>query len=324
MKNREITSSLLLLHRKVSKYLKKQEVFRKLVRIIRSLVRCDDCAIIFIEGKDISVVADGIFKKEMSSTEWSQSIKPVRYILKTGKSIITGDIAKSKFKPCLPVNRSINSLLYVPVKINGKVSGIIQIDSRKKNAFTEDDLNFTRLISSELSSILERSILYSKVEELSIKDQLTGCFNYRSLYFDLKKEIERCRRYKKNFSVIMMDIDNFKKYNDTFGHQKGDKLLKKVAEAIRQKCRKSDILYRYGGDEFVLLLPETSGEGAGICAGRIEKTIDSMNRKIDKNTKITISTGTASFPEDASSPVYLMRVADKAMYGNKLNKKNAA
>jgi len=325
MKRQEITSLLLTLHRELLRDQRKEQVFNKVIKIIRAFIRCDTYAILSVEGKNISIAASyGLNKnKKTDIIEINQSFSPVRDFLKTRKSIIvTGDIAKNQFNESLFLDYSMNSLLCVPVKTNGSISEIIILGSKKKNTFTEDNLDFVNLLSMELSSILERILLYSKVEELSIKDPLTGCFNYRNLFFDLKKEIERCKRYKKVFSVVMIDIDNFKKYNDKFGHQKGNKLLKSIAEVIRKQCRKADIIYRYGGDEFLLLLPESHKKGAEVCAKRIEETIYKMNLKVDENIAITISTGIASFPDDAFTPKMLVKIADRAMYKNKSRKKN--
>lgn len=323
MENREITSLLLLLHRKVSKDLNKHQLCQKLVRIIKELVKCDGCAILFVENGNIEVLAEQGYKKTLSSLKISlSSSKPIKHILKTGKSILIEDVDKSNFKGYFPKGFSRNSYLCVPVRVNGKISGIIYLDSLKKNAFGKEDLNLVNLISSELSSILERSLLYSKIEESSIRDPLTGYFNRRSLFYDLTKKIEECKRYKKTFSVMMIDIDNFKKYNDRFGHSRGDSLLKTICKRLRKSLRKADILYRYGGDEFVVLLPETNKEGAKVCSQRLEEHIEKMNKRVDSKTKITISTGVAQYPDDGLTPVSLIKVADKMMYKNKFLKKS--
>jgi len=216
-----------------------------------------------------------------------------------------------------------NSLICVPLKINGKIKGIIHIDAFEKNKFGKDDLNFVKLLSAELSGIIERSIIYTKMKNLSLKDTLTGCFSRRVLYSDLKKEIIRGERYKKVFSIIMIDIDNFKKYNDKFGHQKGDLLLKKVVSKIKKNLREVDLIYRFGGDEFIILLPETDKEGGEKVTKKIEEEIEKMDIKIDEKTKITISTGIATFMEDGKKIKELIEKADKNMYREKFRKKRS-
>ncbi|MCX7705186.1 MAG: sensor domain-containing diguanylate cyclase [bacterium] len=323
MKQIDITRALLLLHRRVVKELKKEDLFKKVVPTIRKIVKCDGCAILLVENGKISVAACTGFSKNLRSMKLSSLFWPISHILKTGKGLFVQDIKNSRFGGCLPENCEMKAIMCVPVKLNGRVAGIIHLDSKKADAFTTKDFDFVKLISSELSSIIERSLLYSEVEQLSIKDHLTGCYNRRNLYHDLKKRIEECRRYKKVFSVIMIDFDNFKKYNDRFGHSRGDALLKSICGKLRKILRKADSIYRYGGDEFVVLLPETNKDGARVCAKRLEENIEKMNKRIDENTKITLSTGVAGYPEDGSTPASLIKIADRQMYKNKAAKKSA-
>ncbi|HPO51594.1 MAG TPA: sensor domain-containing diguanylate cyclase [bacterium] len=319
MIQKDITTALLTLHRRVAKDLKKEHVFNKVAETVRSLIRSDGCAILLMDNNTISVVASIGFSKK--TPEFSASMKPIRDIIRTGKGFINNDVEKSKLKSCLPAGCHMKSILCFPIKQNGQVAGIIHLDSKKKNAFTEDDLNFVKIVSSELTSIMERSFLYSKLEEMSIKDPLTGCFNRKNISLDIKKEIERCKRYKKTFSLLVIDLDNFKKYNDTFGHHRGDNLLKTIAEKIRRNLRKADVVYRYGGDEFVVLLPETGKTGAMVCAKRLEDMIEKLNMKVDKHTRITLSTGMAGYPENGDTPTKIIKFADRQMYRNKFLKK---
>ncbi|MCM8759720.1 MAG: sensor domain-containing diguanylate cyclase [Candidatus Omnitrophica bacterium] len=323
MKQVDITRALLLLHRRVAKELKKEELFKKVVSTIKNLVRCDGCAILLVEDGKISISASIGFSKDFGNMKFDVSFKPIAHILKTGTGLIIRNTDKSRFSFCLPKSCQTKCIMCVPVKLNGKVSGIIHLDSKKANTFTKEDFNFVKLVSSELSSIIERSLLYSELEQLSLKDHLTGCYNRRHLYNDLNKRIEECKRYKKVFSIIMMDFDNFKKYNDRFGHSRGDLLLKFICRKLRKILRKADSIYRYGGDEFVVLLPETNKEGAKVCARRLEENVERMNKKIDEETKITLSTGVAGYPEDGSTPMSLIKIADRQMYKNKSIKKTS-
>ncbi len=321
MEKKDITKALLLLHRNLAKELKKEKIFEKIVSILRLLVKCDGCAILMIENGEISVVASKGISKRFSKKIFNLSSKPISYIIRTGKNIVINDIDSSKYSVCIPDGCLMKSVICIPVKINGKAIGILHLDSKKKGAFTQQDITLVNLISSELSSVIERSFLYSELEQLSIKDPLTGCFNRRGLLYDIKKRIEECKRYKKVFSIIMIDLDNFKKYNDKFGHSRGDSLLKLICGSLRKVLRKADIMYRYGGDEFLLILPETNKEGAKICAKRLEEYVESMNKRVDKNTKISLSTGVAGYPDDAETPQQLIKVADREMYKRKFAKK---
>jgi len=321
MEKQKITTALLSLHQKVGKKLEKEKVFKEAVKILKNLIKCDGCAIILFGKKKAVVVSEIGFFKNLKMKEFSKSMPAVKYIMETGKSVFTGKIKKSKFKSCISEGCRMNSLICVPLKINGKIKGIIYLDSFEENKFSRDDLNFVKLLSSELSGIIEKSIIYTKMKNLSSTDHLTGCFSRRILYSDLKKEIIRGERYNKIFSIIMVDVDNFKKYNDKFGHQKGDTLLKKVVSTIKKNLRKIDTIYRFGGDEFIILLPETDKEGTKKVTKKIKEEIERIDIKIDEETKITISTGIAIFTKDGEKTKELLEKADQNMYREKSRKK---
>ncbi len=150
---------------------------------------------------------------------------------------------------------------------------------------------------------------------LSRTDELTGLFNFRHLKVSLKKEAERHLRYSHTLSLAMVDIDDFKHYNDTRGHEEGNEILRNLAHILRHNTRNCDLLARYGGEEFVILFPETSAEEAMVVAQRIcERVAAEMD--------ITVTIGLASLPDDTDNHSELVRAADKAMYWGKTNGKN--
>lgn len=173
--------------------------------------------------------------------------------------------------------------------------------------------------------IIERSELYSKVKELSIKDSLTGCFNRRKLEEDLSIEFSKAKRYGSIFSILIIDIDHFKKYNDFHGHQKGDIVLKKMVEIWQFHLRVSDSIYRYGGEEFIILLPETDKKSAFIVAEKLRQLIENTEFEGEKESqpsgKITISVGVndCSISKDKES---LIKSADTALYKAKILGRN--
>ncbi|UCH11946.1 MAG: diguanylate cyclase, partial [Candidatus Omnitrophota bacterium] len=164
-----------------------------------------------------------------------------------------------------------------------------------------------------LRRAVERHYLLKEAEqkefyqELSILDDLTGIYNHRHFHDVLPREIARAKRYSQSFSLLMIDIDDFKKYNDTHGHLAGDELLKKIAKSFMQAVRSVDMVFRYGGEEFVILLPQASKQnGAEIC----KRIHDSMKQKLP----VTVSIGLAGFPEDGTSKDELIEKIDSAMY----------
>jgi diguanylate cyclase (GGDEF)-like protein len=160
----------------------------------------------------------------------------------------------------------------------------------------------------------------------SITDELTGCFNRRKLKEDLKEELKRAERYNNDLSVLMIDIDWFKEYNDFHGHQKGDILLVKLVRTLSYNIRFNDKLYRYGGEEFVVLLPETSeGEAKGVAEklrSKIEEKKFIGEEKSQPAKSITISVGIASYPRNGPSSSKIIFAADSALYEAKASGKN--
>ncbi len=151
------------------------------------------------------------------------------------------------------------------------------------------------------------------LSDIAFRDELTGLFNRR--YFDqrLREEINRSTRYGRNLSLILGDIDHFKSYNDDFGHQKGDEVLRSVSEMIRSSCRSSDTAARYGGEELAVILPETDIEGALKVAEKARKLIEARAGDVAGRT-VTISMGIASFGPDNDGPAELIAAADRALY----------
>lgn len=185
----------------------------------------------------------------------------------------------------------------------------------------------------EIASLIAK--LKEKNEELEEKnrllaaqvafDGLTELHNHRFFHETLATEVSRSRRHGHSFSLVFMDIDAFKTYNDTHGHLKGDVLLRTVGEILKDNLRKGDTAARYGGDEFILLLPETGKEAGHVVAEKIRNAIESHSfygREVQSGGKVTVSVGVASFPSDAGDAESLLRKADKALYESKSRGRN--
>ncbi len=173
----------------------------------------------------------------------------------------------------------------------------------------------------QLSS--ERTRMMQKLQKLATTDGLTKLYNSRSFYSQLELEVDRYNRYKHPLSLLLLDIDNFKAFNDNFGHLEGDKVLVRFSQIIKSCLRTNDSAYRYGGEEFTVILPETNGDEAKTVAQRIRSSLETEKFKPipDKNAKITISIGvTQYFPKEELSA--FIRRADKAMYLSKKNGRN--
>lgn len=213
------------------------------------------------------------------------------------------------------------SLLCVPLIAKGEVIGVINITNKKHNKlFNQKDLEFITSLANQAAIAIDNAKLY----ELATKDGMTKLYIYRHFYTLLENEIRRCSRYKRNMSLLMMDIDNFKRINDTYGHLTGDTILKRLAAVLQETVRKIDIPARYGGEEFVVILPETDKKDACVIAERIRKNIAKIVVKVNEteNLSPTVSMGVAQYTTDGQDPKTLINAADTALYYSKHNGKN--
>ena len=186
--------------------------------------------------------------------------------------------------------------------------------------FNQKDLEFITALANQAAIAIDNAKLY----ELATKDGMTKLYIYRHFYTLLENEIRRCQRYSRNTSLIMMDIDNFKRINDTYGHLTGDTILKRLAAVLQETVRKIDIPARYGGEEFVVILPETDKEDACIIAERIRKNVSEIVVKVNETEDLspTVSIGVAQYTTDGKEAKELINAADTALYYSKHNGKN--
>ncbi len=209
------------------------------------------------------------------------------------------------------------SVICCPLICRGKVLGVIElINKRIEKEFSSDDLDVLIYLSDYIAIAIDNAKNFAKIQELTVRDDLTCLYNTRFFHEMLDREIKRALRKNRDLSLIFMDMDHFKEVNDTYGHLYGSNLLKEVAEIIMRSIRNIDIPIRYGGDEFVIILPETTKEQAGLVANRILENIRNNNflAKEGLNLKLTASIGYANFPEDAKNKEELVVKADNAMY----------
>ncbi len=209
------------------------------------------------------------------------------------------------------------SIICAPLISKGKVLGVIELINKKiGDEFTESDLESLTHLADYIAIAIDNAKNFEKIQELTIKDDLTCLYNTRFFHEMLEREIKRAIRKKRDLSLIFMDLDHFKDVNDTYGHIYGSLLLKQVAEIIRDSVRNIDIPIRYGGDEFVIILPETSKQDAKIVAKRILESLRNtvFLKEEGINIKLTASLGFASYPEDAKDKEGLIKAADNAMY----------
>jgi diguanylate cyclase (GGDEF)-like protein len=204
--------------------------------------------------------------------------------------------------------------LIVPLILRDDVIGVIGVDRiGERFDFTNDDVELVTAFAHLAALAIENARLYDEAKELSLTDELTGLRNIRFFREQLRQEMARASRSRQPLSVALLDVDNLKAVNDFFGHQAGDALLTKIGYRVQSCLRSSDVIARYGGDEFVILFHGTDSESARISAQRCLESIRQLP-PIGQAIKVTVSIGIASFPAEASDAEELLRKADALCY----------
>jgi len=208
--------------------------------------------------------------------------------------------------------------LILPLNIDNRSVGSLAVKGMK--AHEEERFN---ILAAQFFMGLKRALLYQQIQELAITDGLTAVFTRRYFMEKLNEEIERSAKFSLKFAFLMADIDHFKEYNDRYGHLVGDVVLKEAAATIKESVRQIDVVGRYGGEEFAILLPETSPRNAYFAAERIRKAIAAKRiRAYDEELSLTISIGLSAFPKDAKDGHDVIDKADIALYQAKQKGRN--
>jgi diguanylate cyclase (GGDEF)-like protein len=210
-------------------------------------------------------------------------------------------------------------VLYVPLRIREHMLGALAVDTRLQGReFTQNDVGPLSTLADYAAVAIANARLFEELRVQSVTDGLTGLFNRRHLFTLAEREFQRARRFGRSLSAIMLDIDHFKKVNDTHGHAAGDQVITDVARRLRAAVRNIDIVGRYGGEEFVLVLPETELAGAGLLAERLRKSIAAAPVKtLAGPLPVTVSMGVATSAANVGDINALINNADTALYAAK-------
>jgi len=241
-----------------------------------------------------------------------------RWVLRQRKALLIENVETDFRFSALDIKEaspSFSSLIAAPLINESKLSGILRMDSARPSAFTQDDLRLLGIIADLGAVAIENAALYARTQELAIRDALTGLFVRRYFLERFKEELARAARKKRAISLLLIDIDHFKEYNDRFGHAAGDLVLKFLAQTLMAVMRPGDIAVRYGGEELGVLLYDIDGPGTAKEAERMRAAIKSKPLVFRKsNNVITVSMGVSSYPKDASLKDELIRIADERLY----------
>ncbi|KXG78411.1 Response regulator PleD [Fervidicola ferrireducens] len=284
------------------------------------------CLYLYQQGFLVPVMYEGFSDDSIKDFR----IKPGEGI--TGKTLISkkGEVASYKKEsawlkmPGLP--QDTKTVMSVPLINSSGIVGAITLTSSRKDAYNAKNLKIMSILANQAAVAISNAQLFDKTSHLAVTDGLTGLYNHRYIYNQLEHMVNHVKNCGGTFSLILLDIDHFKSYNDNYGHLMGDKVLKKLAEILRQNVRTGDIVGRYGGEEFAIILPDTSGSEAYAIAERIRKAVESTEFAVTEEGKkifITVSAGVASCPDDALTVKELVNKADQALlFGAKKKGRN--
>ncbi|MDH4101132.1 MAG: sensor domain-containing diguanylate cyclase [Nitrospirota bacterium] len=244
-----------------------------------------------------------------------------------GEPIIVQDVTQeAAFLYYKGYKTDVGSFISVPLKLkDGRVIGVLNAHRPEKNSFSLGDEELFCAVAENVAIAIDRARVYEKTRELSIRDPLTNLYNRRYFFEYADREVERGKRYDHPLSVILIDIDDFKNYNDVNGHLEGDAALKKTAVLLEKNLRKGDVLARYGGEEFIVLLPETGSEAAMGVAEKLREAVYNgcyHGRETQPLGRVSITLGVSSFPCDSDDLVRLIGLADCHLYMGKAQGKN--
>ena len=233
-------------------------------------------------------------------------------VARTGERALVQNALPGNLTGILSDSRAV---LCIPITYGESLLGVLNIESRNENAFSPQDVLILNTLADLLATALHNAFVFQKLQQQSITDGLTGIKTRRFFWEALSAEWKRASRSGRPFSVVLIDLDKFKEVNDTMGHFEGDLVLARVGRLLEQKSRQSNVVARYGGDEFIVLMPETGAEQAQVLAERLRQWIASDPMLAEHD--VTGSFGVASFPRHGFSIEDIIRVADAGMYVSK-------
>lgn len=301
-------------------------VYNKATEIVVRLFQADGCLLFDYDEQSKNFKLAQLFetKVKLKHLNWKNSAS--FDALHQGKAMIFHELTKNKAvsKEFVKLTRA-RSAIVAPMIIKGEKVGVVSVYSRRKQFFNDNDLEFLQTIANQIGTSIVNARLFKQTQLLACTDGLTGLFDHNHFLKDLSKLIAESAEKNLKLSLVMVDLDDFKYCNDRYGHTVGDTILKETAGILKDNVRHDDVIARYGGDEFVIILVNANQQRAYQIAERIRRKISRMSfddPESDHTFGITASIGIATYPDDAATAKNLIDSADKAMYRVKRQVKN--
>lgn len=336
------------LHKKLARYAQLQTVAEALSNLtdriaIASLAverafdligKSDVCLLFLVdsERQELSLVASQR-REGLPSVQAKHGDQFDRHVLRSHLPLLVSDTRRDfRFTVAVAREREIGSVIACPLMAGESPAGVLRLDSAAPGAYTQDDLRFLDILLDLIATALTNARLFARTQQLAVTDSLTGLTLRRPFMEQLSRELARAGRSREPVSLLMLDVDHFKAYNDTFGHIAGDVVLRRVADVLRAVVPPGGTIGRYGGEEFVVLLPGLARHQAGEVAERVRRTVERelqgapreaerralpavrARQAAELEERVTVSVGLAAFPDDAAVDLELLRLADQRLY----------
>ncbi|MDI6871613.1 MAG: sensor domain-containing diguanylate cyclase [Bacillota bacterium] len=296
------------------------EIYETIVDTAVKLVPCDSCVLTVLGDAEqpwpvVSTRGSFLAWRKGERIRYGEDV--LGWVAKHGQPVVVEDLSRDARFMATSAEAWFRSMIAVPLMIEGRVAAVLGLGRADEPTLGQDDYWTLTSLAGHAAVALDRAYLHQELAHLARTDGLTGLFNRRSFEEALQREISRAKRYGSPLSLLLLDVDHFKHFNDHHGHPLGDKLLKQVAEVIRRSVREADTPARYGGEEFVVLLPETNLRSAMQAAERIRQGVAALAGEEGKTQPLghfSVSVGVASYPVPCPSAEELVKQADAALY----------
>jgi diguanylate cyclase (GGDEF)-like protein len=310
--------------RAVSSELDLHRVFSKIHSQVRRVIDAPLFYVALGSGEGESVRLEYLVEGEkvFEPQKYSTSGTIVGMVIASGKAIYvrnTGERDRLTNQPIGAGPTTVQSVVAVPMIVGGQTIGAISAQSYEPDAYNERHMQLLSAIAEQSGVAVQNARLYEQARTLADHDPLTELLHHRGMQDRLSIELKRAQRTEARLALLMIDIDKFKSFNDTYGHPAGDRVLKTVASALRRVARDTDVVGRYGGDEFCAILPDTDVEAAWKFAGRLVDEVNCRHFEVEdgRTVPIDLSIGVAVFPDDAQRREDLIQAADESLYVKK-------